>query len=249
MGCGVAEVRAPEEGVVWLGQDEEQVVVVHSERAGVMMRGDALKWWCEGGMVRKMAKRTVSVKVKGVQLTSTYQPVWDGGNSGEIEEEKEVLAEHARWKGRGEILVIGGDFNAHVGGGERRDGCGRFGLRKSNRQGQDLLEWCEANGVVHANSFFQHKRRGTWNSNFNGRWYELDGFLMVNEQRRRYARKIHTVNEATISDHEPKRLVLDLKQKAWRTVYQRKKTPKINFLKLKDEEKGREYKRKVGENV
>ena len=118
----LTELRAVEEGVVWLGQDEEQVVVVHSERAGVMMTGEVMKGWSEGGMMRKMSKRTVSVKVKGVQWTSTYQPVWDGGNSGELEEEKEILAEHVGWRGKEEILVIGGDLNAHVGGGERRGG-------------------------------------------------------------------------------------------------------------------------------
>ena len=101
-------------------------------------------------MVRKMSKRTVSVKVKGVQLTSTYQPVWDGGNSLEVEEEKEVLADHVGWKGK-DLLVVGGDFNAHVGGGGRKGVSGRFGLRKSNRQGEDLLEWCEVNGLVYIN--------------------------------------------------------------------------------------------------
>ena len=39
----LSEVRASEEGIVWLGRDEEAVVVVHSERAGVMMRGEVMK--------------------------------------------------------------------------------------------------------------------------------------------------------------------------------------------------------------
>ena len=125
------------------------------------------------------------------------------------------------------------------------DCASRIGIR----QGSDLLEWCGANGLAHVNSFFQHKRRGTWCSNFNGKWYELDGFLMSNEQRRKHVRKIHSVGEATISDHKPKRMVLDLKQKAWRRIYQGKKTPRINFLKLREEGKQNEYKRKVEEKI
>ena len=38
-----------------------------------------------------------------------------------------------------EVLVVGGDFNAHIGGGEARNGvCGCFGLRESNEQGEEL---------------------------------------------------------------------------------------------------------------
>ena len=49
-----------------------------------------------------------------------------------LEAEREKLLEHVRWASAGEVVVIGGDFNAHVGGGVRRGGvCGRFGLRAS----------------------------------------------------------------------------------------------------------------------
>ena len=100
-----------------------------------------------------------------MQLTSTHQPVWDGGNVMEVEEEKEVLAEHVAWKRKDNILVVGGHFNAHIGVGERRRTCGKFGLRKLNCQGEDLLRWCDKNGLVQVNSFYKHKRRGTWCSN------------------------------------------------------------------------------------
>ena len=236
--------------MVWLGQGDEGVVVVHLERAGVMMTGEVLKAWSEGGMKKKMGKRTVSVKARGLQFTSTYQPVWYGNNRLEVEEEKEVLAEHVRWKGKGEILVVGGDYNAHVGGGRGRQGvCGKFGLRKSNEQGEALLSFCEENGLVYVNSYYQHKKRGTWFSNFNAKWYELDGFLMSNEQRRKHVRKVNTVAETSISDHKPKRILLDLKHKKWRKVYQGKRVPKINFIRLEEEDKAREYKRKVEEEV
>ena len=43
----LSEVRAEGEGVVWMGEEEERVVIVHSEKAGVLLRGDAVKGWCE----------------------------------------------------------------------------------------------------------------------------------------------------------------------------------------------------------
>ena len=121
----LSEVKAEEEGVVWLGQDEERVGVVHSRRAGVLLRGEALRWWCAEGMRKKVEERVVSVKVKEWVLTAVYMPVQVRGNEAEVDEVYEAVARHVEWKKGGEINVVGGDFNAHVGGGEGSRGlCG-----------------------------------------------------------------------------------------------------------------------------
>ena len=52
---GGGEVRAEGEGIVWLGQGEEAVAVVHSEKAGVLLRGEMLKAWGDGGMQKKVS--------------------------------------------------------------------------------------------------------------------------------------------------------------------------------------------------
>ena len=36
----LTELRADEEGMVWLGEDEERVVLIHGKMAGVMLRGE-----------------------------------------------------------------------------------------------------------------------------------------------------------------------------------------------------------------
>ena len=129
----LSEVRASGSGVVWLGQDERLVVIVHSERAGVMMRGEALKRWCEGGQRKRWSERHVAVKVEEWVFVATYMPVWSHGRDEEIENEREKLLEHVRWAENKEVVVVGGDFNAHIGGGRPRSGVnGRFGLRASN---------------------------------------------------------------------------------------------------------------------
>ena len=87
------------------------------------------------------------------------------------------------------------------------------------------------------NSFFNHKRRGSWFSNIHRRWYELDGFIMRQGQRHRYAKKLSTVGEATISDHKPKKLVVDIRTRKWRRVFgRRRRTPQIKWENLKIEE-------------
>ena len=60
----LSEVWAESSGATWMGDDEERVVVVYSEKVGVMLRGQVLRVWCEGGMIKKVSERHVSVKLK-----------------------------------------------------------------------------------------------------------------------------------------------------------------------------------------
>ena len=198
----------------------------------------------------KLGQRHVSVKVRGLVLTATYMPVSSGSNDVEIEGEMEVLAEHLKWAKHGEMVIIGGDFNAHVGGNDGRKGvCGKFGLRASNRQGTKLLDWCEANGLSHVNTFFNHRRRGTWFSNLHKRWYELDGFLMKNQERQRYVKKVCTIGEACLSDHKPKRMRIELGARKWREVNQARRVPRIEWEKLADEGTAARFRTRMEEKM
>ena len=90
----------------------------------------------------------------------------------EVEEEWAVLGEHVCWAKRRELVIVGGDFNAHIGGGEELRGvCGKFGLREANEQGRRMRRWLEANGLCYVNSYFQHRKRGTWFSAIHKRWF------------------------------------------------------------------------------
>ena len=65
-----------------------------------------------------------------------------------------------------DILFIIGDWNAKVGSQETPGVTGKFGLREQNEAGQRLIEFCQENALVIANTLFQqHKRRFyTWTS-------------------------------------------------------------------------------------
>ena len=64
------------------------------------------------------------------------------------------------------ILFIIGDWNAKIGSQETPRVTGKFGLRVQNEAGQRLIEFCQENALVIANTLFQqHKRRlYTWTS-------------------------------------------------------------------------------------
>ena len=57
-------------------------------------------------------------------------------------------------------LFIIGDWNAKVGSQETPGITGKFGLGVQNKAGQRLIEFCQENALVIANTLFQqHKRR------------------------------------------------------------------------------------------
>ena len=58
------------------------------------------------------------------------------------------------------VLFIIGDWNAKVGSQETPGVTGKFGLGIRNEAGQRLIEFCQENALVIANTLFQqHKRR------------------------------------------------------------------------------------------
>ena len=65
-----------------------------------------------------------------------------------------------------DVLFIIGDWNAKVGIQETPRVTGKFGLGVRNEAGQRLIEFCQENALVIANTLFQqHKRRlYTWTS-------------------------------------------------------------------------------------
>jgi hypothetical protein len=245
----LTEVRADNNGIVWLGENNDLMAVIHSERAAVMIRGEVLKEWCDSGQIVEYKERCVVIRMKRMVFVSVYMPVWNGNNDVEREACKEDLKRQVETAKRDQILVVGGDFNSHIGGGEERPGvCGIFGLRESNPQGVGLLEWCEDNQLVHVNSFYNHRRRGTWFSGVLGRWYEIDGFLMRNNQRHKFVKKVCSIGEITLSDHRPKMMVIELESNLPKkeTV---KRVPRIRYEKLRLENVAVQFRQRIDEII
>ena len=87
--------------------------------------------------------------------------------------------------------------------------------------------------------------RGTLRHPARNTWYELDGFIIKQEQRHYHARRIRTVNECSHYDHEPKMFLLKIKtRRIWRNRGDPRKK-KIAWEKLRDAEKREEFNEKT----
>ena len=58
-----------------------------------------------------------------------------------------------------DVLFIIGDWNAKVGSQETPGVTGKFGLGVQNEAGQRLIEFCQENALVMANTLFQQHKR------------------------------------------------------------------------------------------
>ena len=78
-----------------------------------------------------------------------------------------------------DVLFIIGDWTAKVGSQETPGVTGKFGLGVQNEAGQRLIEFCQENAPVIANTLFQqHKRRlYTWTSSDGQHRNQIDYIL------------------------------------------------------------------------
>ena len=65
---------------------------------------------------------------------------------------------------RKDVLFILGDWKAKVGSQKTHEVTGKFGLGLQNEAGQRLIEFCQENALVIANTLFKQHKRGfyTW---------------------------------------------------------------------------------------
>ena len=102
----LTELRAEGDGVVWLGEDECRVAVVHGRKSGVLLRGGALEAWINEGQSKWVSERVTAVVFAGMRVVSAYQPIW-GTDEESMREYRRALEIQVAIGGR-ERLVIGG---------------------------------------------------------------------------------------------------------------------------------------------
>ena len=97
----------------------------------------------------------------------------------EVEGFYEGLQELLDLTSKKDVLFIIQDWNAKVGSQETPSVTGKFGLRVQNEAGQRLVEFCQENILVIANTLFQqHKRRlYTWTSPDGQHRNQIDSIL------------------------------------------------------------------------
>ena len=100
-----------------------------------------------------------------ITLIQVYAPT-SKGEEVEVERSYEDLQDLLELTPKKDVLFIIGDWNAKVGSQETPGVTGKSGLGIRNEAGQRLIEFCQGNALVIANTLFQqHKRRlYTWTS-------------------------------------------------------------------------------------
>ena len=111
----------------------------------------------------------ISVRFQGKPFNITVIPVYaptSNAEEAEVEWFYEALQDILELKPPKDILFTIGDWNAKVGSQETPGVTGKFGPGLQNEVGQRVIEFCQGNTLVIANTLFQqHKRRlYTWTS-------------------------------------------------------------------------------------
>ena len=100
-----------------------------------------------------------------ITVIQVYAPT-SNTEEAKVERFNEDLQDLLELTPKKDVLFIIGDWNAKVGGQETPGVTGKFGLGMQNEAGQRLIEFCQENALVIANTLFQqHNRRlYTWTS-------------------------------------------------------------------------------------
>ena len=105
----------------------------------------------------------ISIHFQGKPFNITVIQVYvPASNAEEVEWFYEHLQDLLELTPKKDVLFIIGDWNAKVGSQETPGVTGKFDLAMQNEAGQKLIEFCQENALVIANTLFQ--RLYTWTS-------------------------------------------------------------------------------------
>ena len=104
-------------------------------------------------------------KLLNITVIQVYAPT-SNAEEAEVERFYEDLQDLLELTPQKDVLFIIGDWNAKVGSQETPGATGKFSLGIQNEAGEKLIEFCQENALVIANTLFQqHERRlYTWTS-------------------------------------------------------------------------------------
>ena len=142
-------------------------------------------------------------KPVNIVVMQAYAPT---SNTEEVEVERfyEDLQDLLELTPKKDVLFIIEDWNAKIGSQETPGVTGKFGLGVRNKAGQRLMEFCQENALVIANTLFQqHKRRlYTWISPDGQHLNQIDYILCSQKWRSSIQSAKTRLGVDCDSDHE-----------------------------------------------
>ena len=145
----------------------------------------------------------ISVRLQGkpfsIIVTQIYAPT-SNAEEAEVEQFYEDLQDLLELTARKDVLFIIGDWNAKVGSQETPGVTGKLGLGMRNEAEQRLIEFCQENALVIANTLFQqHKRRFyTWTSPNVQHRNQID-YILCSQRWRRSIQSTKKDQELTVA--------------------------------------------------
>ena len=147
----------------------------------------------------------ISVRFQGKPFNTTVIQVYAlTSNAEEAEAERfyEELQDLLELTPKKDVLFIIGDWNAKVGSQETPDETGKFGLGLQNEAGQRLIEFCQENALVVANTLFhQHQDSTRGHHQMVSTKIRLIIFFVAKDGEARYSQKTRPGADCG-SDHE-----------------------------------------------
>ena len=151
--------------------------------------------------------RMISVHFQGKPFDITViqdYSLTSNAEEAEVEQFYEDLQDLLELTSKKDVLFITGGWNEKVGSQETPGVTGKFDLGVQNEVGQRLIEFCQENALVIANTLFQHYKRRlyTWTSPDGRHWNQID-YILCSQRWRNSIQSAKTRPGAGCgSDHE-----------------------------------------------
>ena len=151
---GMGEFDSDDHYIYYCGQESLRrngVAIMLNKRLQNVVLGCSLK-----------NDRMLSVRFQGKPLNITVIQVYaptSNTEKAEVERFYEDLQDLLELIPKKDVLFIIGDWNAKVGSQETPGVTGKFDLGVQNEAGQRLIEFCQENSQVIANTLFQQQKR------------------------------------------------------------------------------------------
>ena len=138
-----------------------------------------------------------------ITVIQVYAPTRNAEEA-EVEPFYEDLQDLLELTPKKDVLFIRGDWNAEVGSQETPGVTGKFGLGIRNEAGQRLIDFCQENALVIANTLFQkHKRRLYTRTSPDGQHRNQTDYILCSQRWRSSIQSTKTRLGADCgSDHE-----------------------------------------------
>ena len=195
----LTDLRFEEAGVVEVKVGGANWLLVHEGRVGVALSQEFAAKWRAGGSVVVRAKgwegpvRAWGLKLPGrgwrpgLFLVPVYAPLVSKTTVEQRETFRDQLAQIISHSSSRTRLVVGGDFNGEVGAlkdNSWKHVMGPYGDVRRTKGGEELLHFCEQEGLVVAGTFTQQREKATWFHCRFGTAHTLDHFLVDRRDRK-----------------------------------------------------------------